>query len=1330
MGAFEEAKEWLIESFGMWWPDADEDKCREAATAWREFATTIDEVRRATDGKASALIRNNDGEAIDAFTVFWHRYYHQEAGWLQDLEDAVRAMAKGLDEFADEIDRVKSEINTVIAVEAVVIVAGITATWLTLGAASGPAAAAAAAVGEAALAIGGTLAAAAARIATTALLGAAFGGVESVVFNLAVAQPMRISAGLQDGYNPGSTAQASRDGMLYGGIFGGAMAPFLKGPHFDGVRIPPGVRMRPNGAEIPAWARPPKGVKADLDPIDVATGEMLLPQTDVELPGALPLVFERTHLSSYRIGGWFGSSWASTVDERVQLDSEGAVFAAADGMRLVYPVPVPGQPALPVCGPRWPLLWDGSPDGVLTVTNPEDGTTRTFATPTPVDDSGVLDLPLACIEDRNGARIDIDRSDEGAPLAIRHSGGYHLAVETTGPRITALRLLEEPPSAYTPPSSSSPPSSGTLLVRYAYNEAGHLSEVTNSSGRPLRFTYDAEGRITSWKDRNDASYAYSYDTRGRVVRTEGSGGFLSGTLEYDEKRQRVTVTNSLGQRRLYRHDAAFQIIEETDELGHTTHTTWDATGTRPLSVTDPLGHCVEHTYDEAGNLTAVTLPDGSRASAAYNALGLPLEVTEPGGARWQHTWDERGNLLATTDPVGAETRYTYDPLGHPATVTDPLGRPRHITCNAAGLPTAVTDELGHTTTVSRDRLGRITALADATGATTRMGWTPEGKPAWRELPDGARESWTWDAEGSLLTHTDPMGNTTRHSYGPFDVPVTRTEPDGTDFAFAYDAELRLTAVTNPQGLRWTYAYDAAGHLASETDFNDRTLTYTHDGAGRLTSRTNGAGETLRYTHDALGRIRTATADSGDETTFTHDTSGHLTRATNPDHTLTWEHDALGRVLAETTDDRTTRYTRDAVGRVTRRTTPGGAVSIWTWDPAGRPAQLATDGGSLDFTHDAVGREVSRRLGPDVVFSQSWDANSRLRTQSLTRESGAAGAGLLQHRTYTYRPDSLLTEISELASGTRRFDLDPQGRITSVTAHGWTETYAYDSTGNLTRAQSTGGADDADDREHTGTLLHRSGRTHYTYDGQGRLLQASRKLLNGQTRTQHYTWNAHDQLTHATTPDGEQWHYTYDPLGRRVTKRLVSEDGGDAPDLLFTWDGTRLAEQTTLTGDVTTWDYTPGTHTPLTQTTRHAPLASGAASPLARLAATTATADAPVLYAVLTDHTGTPTELVTPDGDTVWQHRTTLWGTPLPNPAIPAPNSVDCPLRFPGQYADPETGLNYNYFRYYDPHTARYLTPDPLGLDPAPNPHTYVPNPHTQTDPLGLAPYIHTSVNRC
>ncbi|MFD7499702.1 RHS repeat-associated core domain-containing protein [Streptomyces sp. NPDC059850] len=60
-----------------------------------------------------------------------------------------------------------------------------------------------------------------------------------------------------------------------------------------------------------------------------------------------------------------------------------------------------------------------------------------------------------------------------------------------------------------------------------------------------------------------------------------------------------------------------------------------------------------------------------------------------------------------------------------------------------------------------------------------------------------------------------------------------------------------------------------------------------------------------------------------------------------------------------------------------------------------------------------------------------------------------------------------------------------------------------------------------------------------------------------------------------------------------------------------------------------------------------------------------------------------------------------------------------PLRFPGQYADPETGLHYNYFRHYDPETARYVTPDPLGLQPALNHHGYVRNSLGWLDPLGL-----------
>uniref|UniRef100_UPI003570CBB6 RHS repeat-associated core domain-containing protein n=1 Tax=Streptomyces minutiscleroticus TaxID=68238 RepID=UPI003570CBB6 len=44
-----------------------------------------------------------------------------------------------------------------------------------------------------------------------------------------------------------------------------------------------------------------------------------------------------------------------------------------------------------------------------------------------------------------------------------------------------------------------------------------------------------------------------------------------------------------------------------------------------------------------------------------------------------------------------------------------------------------------------------------------------------------------------------------------------------------------------------------------------------------------------------------------------------------------------------------------------------------------------------------------------------------------------------------------------------------------------------------------------------------------------------------------------------------------------------------------------------------------------------------------------------------------------------------------------------PLRFPGQYFDPEPGLHYNVFRTYDPGSARYLTPDPLASPRRPTP---------------------------
>ncbi|MET8746135.1 DUF6531 domain-containing protein [Streptomyces sp. NPDC004728] len=1012
------------------------------------------------------------------------------------------------------------------------------------------------------------------------------------------------------------------------------------------------------------------------EPVDVATGEMFMSATDASLPGALPLVLERHYVSGHPCGGWFGPTWAATLDQRLELDDAGLVYIAADGMVLRYPVPAPETPTLPVSGPRWPLRWDGKPDGTFTLTVPEENRRLHFAR-LPV---GGSELALHAITDRSGEgdRIDFVYDEHGAPTRITHSGGYRIVVDTDTAlhRVTALRLLHGEQHEHS-----------ARLVSFTYDDSGDLIEVINSTGKPQLYRYD-EHRITSWKDRNGTAFAYVYDHHGRVLRTVGPTGILSGRFHYDDAHRTTRYTDSQGNVTTYVLNEAHKVVEVTDPLGHTTRTEWDETNRLPLTITDALGHTTRYTYDEDGNLTHIERPDGSSAEAVYDENGLPLEIREPDGVEWRHTYDGRGARTSTTDPTGATTHWTYDEAGHLTSVTDVLGRTTTVTTGAAGLPVTVTDPLGHTTHVRRGPHGRVTALTDPLGRTTHFGWTIEGKPAWREHPDGTREEWKWDCEGNLAKHTDQAGHTTEYTYTHFDLPATRTDPDGAHYAFAYDTELRLVTVTNPQGHEWRYEYDAAGRLAAETDFNGVTRSYERDATGRLTARMNALGQTLRYTHDAMGRVLTQQDETTDElTTFAYGTRGTLARASNSDAVLTLERDPLGRVLAETVNGRTITSTYDAVGNRLTRTTPSGLASTWTYDAADRPLTLTTAGNTLTFTHDATGHETQRTVG-GVTLSQRWDDTGRITVQTVT----SATDDLIQHRTYVYRPDGYVTQIRELTSGTRHFTLDPVGRVTGVQAHGWTERYAYDAAGNQTHA-SAPGQETSGEREFTGTLVRKAGRTVYEHDAAGRLIRKTRKLLNGQNRTWTYAWSAEDKLTQVVTPDGETWTYFYDPLGRRIGKT----DPKDAT-LTLTWDTTRLAEQTAQDGATCTWDHAPETHRPLTQTVGEV----GASR----------------FRVVATDATGTPTELLTPDGEVTWQHRTTLWGTP-----VPAPSDVEtCPLRFPGQYADAESGLHYSYFRYYDPETARFLTPDPLGLTPSDNHHAYPRNPIRLTDPLGLAPY--------
>ncbi|QES40283.1 hypothetical protein DEJ49_04170 [Streptomyces venezuelae] len=1052
------------------------------------------------------------------------------------------------------------------------------------------------------------------------------------------------------------------------------------------------------GADDVATSKPAKARCKNGDPIDMISGEMIMEDTDVELPGLLPLILRRTHLSTYMSGRSFGPSWASTFDERLELDHEGVLFASEDGMILVYPVPVPGTAVMPVTGPQWPLNWDGTPGAPMRITDPTTGRTRHFvaATEGTVADEAFT-MPLAAVSDRNGHRIDFDRSQDGAPIAVRHSGGYHIDVDVQHGRVTALRLRagEEAPDT-------------TTLIRYQYDTSGRLVAIRNSSGLPYELNYDEYSRITSWTDRNGTCYRFTYDDEDRCTAGDGTDGFLNCTITYDPDSRTTMYTDSLGHTTRYEYNERLQLIAETDPLGNTTRSMWNSRD-QLLARVDPLGNSTRYAYDDAGNPVTVTQPDGSVTTAVFNEYHQAVTITDQDGLIWSHAYDERGNRLKTVDPAGAETHFTFDEAGRPASVTDPLGRVQRAVCDPAGLILRITGPLGQTTEVSRDAFGRIRTLTEPSGAVTRFEWTVEGLLTRREHPDGAVEHWERDGEGNVRKHIDPAGRTTHHTYTHFALPTSRRDPDGSVYTFEYDTELQLLSVTNPQHLSWSYAFDPAGRLITEIDFNDRCLTYSYDAAGRLATRTNGAGETIRYERDVFGQTVLASADDN-ITSYSYDPYGRLTRAVNQHTKVELAYDAQGQVVRESVNGYTVSSTYDHAGRRTVRTTPSGAVSEWQYDEADRPMSLTMAGTRMEFQHSAAGYETGRFFGDGVVLAQSWDTGGRLAHQTIGTRATAPD-GTVRQRTYVYDVEGQITGMRGTAAASRQFTLDTMGRVTGVHGSGWDERYAYDRAGNLSRAQVTaagqGGKEPAgaqvtpriDAWETTGTLLHQAKRTRHEYDAQGRLVRRSRQLLNGQRQVWEYRWDAEDRLTQVTTPQGMTCQYRYDPLGRRVAKHLQASDGTVTSSFTFAWDGSLLVERSTADGTVTTWDYEPESHRPLAQLDR-------------------TQADYDVrFHAIVTDLVGTPTELVSTDGAVAWEAHTTLWGTDL---AYTRTSEVECPLRFPGQYFDEESGLHYNYARYYDPESARYISADPLGLEPAPNHHAYVPNPLTWQDPLGLA----------
>ncbi|WP_424036704.1 RHS repeat-associated core domain-containing protein, partial [Neisseria flavescens] len=183
---------------------------------------------------------------------------------------------------------------------------------------------------------------------------------------------------------------------------------------------------------------------------------------------------------------------------------------------------------------------------------------------------------------------------------------------------------------------------------------------------------------------------------------------------------------------------------------------------------------------------------------------------------------------------------------------------------------------------------------------------------------------------------------------------------------------------------------------------------------------------------------------------------------------------------------------------------------------------------------------------------------------------------------------------------------------------------------------------------------------------------------------------------------EIWEYAYDPFGRRLSKERQDKLAWTSTDpkrTHFVWDGTRLLQEYTYKGSYTYLYTDQDSYEPLAQVFHNN------------------RDEAQYLAYFHNDQIGIPREMTDIRGNLLWYGEYTAWGRLKKDGRVY--QHAHQPFRLQNQYYDRETGLHYNYFRYYEPETGRFISQDPIGLLGEDNLYWFGPNTAIWVDLFGL-----------
>ena len=822
---------------------------------------------------------------------------------------------------------------------------------------------------------------------------------------------------------------------------------------------------------------------------------------------------------------------------------------------------------------------------------------------------------------------------------------------------------------------------------------------------------------------------YAYDARGNVQSDTTQDLLSSAAANSAPTKRQWTYTRQY-------HDAAQRNLSQ-------------------LSISDPLGHTTQLNYDALGRLTTTANAlQQITAFTDYTAAYLPQHLTLPNGQSIALHYDDQHRITAITrgdNTEREETRIDYLANGLVSHLHLANGNEFYFTYNAARQLTSIKNGRGETQTLDPSKLNGDwlnRTLSDASGKLALK--QQRRQDEWGRLLKWLGNSnqlteLTYNEAGDLAAVHEGAENTTATSVANTDKETPRTTQA------KYDTLHRLTELIDAAGYSTQVNYSHSGQIETVVDANKNATHYVRNGFGEVLQENNPArgNDTYRYDalgnpiqhnqtqlhYDALNRLTAIDAPGeADDIHYTYDQTDaehgngiqQLTRIETRDQIIDYQYDNLGRRIQERSVDKEgkqythitiLKYRYLAGNRLDQLTYPDGSevhyhydnerISDVTYTDSNDPAKAekpllkkityAPFGGPQQWTY---GNGLTQTIGNDLDG----------RVQLIELRNGANPAIWAQG--YGYDRYNNIKKIERAGSDqtkqTQQFDYDLLDRLTGEKSPTQAVQYDYDPVGNRLNDIENGKPTKLTYTE--GNRLTQRGDVKITLDGRGNLIEETEVGTGPEPKkktSRRFDYNSNNRPINFYKDGQLAAQYHYNANGLRDRKTLVNA----------------TQAQPKPQTQITQFTYAPDTRLlsagSNTQTTHYIWLGG---APIAQIEkpAHPQQAQATITY-LHTDHLLTPRIATNEQQKIVWHWQSDAFGeTAAENDPDKDGQRTQIQLRFPGQYADEESGLYYNVFRYYDPKNGRYTQSDPIGLGGGVNSFTYVGGgPLASADSLGL-----------